>query len=225
MHVRTHTTGIHTRPHIYTPALSPIDEFCMLWSPWVTHRKVWHKKAVWTTTRAGWPSKRSFWAIFFCASPRVTKACKTCLSFGDRLHNRSLNLDGILMLSNSCNLQLFCWLIFKCAESLCNALAIHIRCGLVRSCSQHRGLPSDWPQRQAYQCRATAVPHQSWTFFITLRNCTASHACSPRPAWWNMCSHSSWKYLHDNTVCSDRFKIIKVCSSPYACQPSSIISV
>ena len=28
-----------------------IDEFCMLWLPWATHRKVCHKMAVWTTTR------------------------------------------------------------------------------------------------------------------------------------------------------------------------------
>ena len=57
-----------------------IDEFRMLWLPWATHRKVWHKMEVWTATRAGWPSKRPFCAILFYASPRATKACETRLS-------------------------------------------------------------------------------------------------------------------------------------------------
>ena len=56
-----------------------IDEFRMLWLPWATHRKVWHKMEVWTATRAGWPSKRLFCAILFYASPRATKACETRL--------------------------------------------------------------------------------------------------------------------------------------------------
>ena len=56
-----------------------IDEFRMLWLPWATHRKVWHKMEVWTATRAGWPSKRPFCAILFYASPRATKACETRL--------------------------------------------------------------------------------------------------------------------------------------------------
>ena len=51
----------------------------MLWLPWATHRKVWHKMEVWTATRAGWPSKRPFCAILFYASPRATKACETRL--------------------------------------------------------------------------------------------------------------------------------------------------
>ena len=57
-----------------------IDEFRMPWLPWVTHRKVWYKMAVWTATRAGWPSKRPFCTILLYASPRVTKACETRLS-------------------------------------------------------------------------------------------------------------------------------------------------
>ena len=56
-----------------------IDEFRMLWLPWATHRKVWHKMEVWTATLAGWPSKRPFCAILFYASPRATKACETRL--------------------------------------------------------------------------------------------------------------------------------------------------
>ena len=59
--------------------LAGIDEFRMLWLPWATHRKVWHKMEVWTATRAGWPSKRPFCAILFYASPRATKACETRL--------------------------------------------------------------------------------------------------------------------------------------------------
>ena len=51
----------------------------MLWLPWATHRKVWHKMAVWTATQRGWPSKLPFCAILFYASPRATKACKTRL--------------------------------------------------------------------------------------------------------------------------------------------------
>ena len=65
-----------------TPGL--IDEFRMLWLPWATHRKVWHKMEVWTATRAGWPSKRPFCAILFNASPRATKACETRL-YWDRV--------------------------------------------------------------------------------------------------------------------------------------------
>ena len=34
------------------PTASTIDEFRMLWLPWATHRKVWHKMEVWTATRA-----------------------------------------------------------------------------------------------------------------------------------------------------------------------------
>ena len=56
-----------------------IDEFRMLWLPWATHRKVWHKMAVWTATQRGWPSKLPFCAILFYASPRATKACETRL--------------------------------------------------------------------------------------------------------------------------------------------------
>ena len=51
----------------------------MLWLPWATHRKVWHKMAVWTATQRGWPSKLPFCAILFYASPRATKACETRL--------------------------------------------------------------------------------------------------------------------------------------------------
>ena len=60
-----------------------IDEFRMLWLPWATHRKVWHKMAVWTATQRGWPSKLPFCAILFYASPRATKACETRLLFGE----------------------------------------------------------------------------------------------------------------------------------------------
>ena len=55
----------------------------MLWLPWATHRKVWHKMEVWTATRAGWPSKLPFCAILFYASPRATKACETRLLHHD----------------------------------------------------------------------------------------------------------------------------------------------
>ena len=58
------------------PLRIAIDEFLMLWLPWATHRKLWHKMAVWTATRTGWPSKRPFCAIIFYASPRVTKHAK-----------------------------------------------------------------------------------------------------------------------------------------------------
>ena len=66
-----------------------IDEFRMLWLPWATHRKVWHKMEVWTATRAGWPSKRPFCAILFYVSPRATKACESRL-YIDNLQNYCL---------------------------------------------------------------------------------------------------------------------------------------
>ena len=53
-----------------------IDEVRMPWLPGAMHWKVWHKMGVWTTTRAGRPSKRSFCAILFYALPRETKACE-----------------------------------------------------------------------------------------------------------------------------------------------------
>ena len=46
--------------------IAPIDEFCMHWLPWATHRKVWDKMAVWTATHR-WvaASKRPFCAYTF----------------------------------------------------------------------------------------------------------------------------------------------------------------
>ena len=64
-----------------------IDEFRMLWLPWATHRKVWHKMAVWTATCAWWLSKRPFCAILFYASPRVTIGCET------RLHTVAMSSE------------------------------------------------------------------------------------------------------------------------------------
>ena len=61
-----------------TKALSKVDpstdELRMLWLPWETHRKVWHKMAVWTATCAGWQFKRPFCAMLFFASPRVSQS-------------------------------------------------------------------------------------------------------------------------------------------------------
>ena len=44
-------THVHTRLR-KLPDCTQIDcgEFGMLWLPWATHRKVWHKMAVWTAT-------------------------------------------------------------------------------------------------------------------------------------------------------------------------------
>ena len=68
-------SGVHGR-HGYHNA---IDEFLMLWLPWATRRKEWLKMAIWTATQHGWSSKHPLCAILFYASPRVTKACETCL--------------------------------------------------------------------------------------------------------------------------------------------------
>ena len=45
-----------------------IDKLHMLWLPWATRTKVWHKMAVWTATRAGWSSKRPFCRIPLCVA-------------------------------------------------------------------------------------------------------------------------------------------------------------
>ena len=80
-----------------------IDEFCKLWLPWATHRKVRHKMAVWMATQRGWLSKRPFCAILFYASPWVIKACKTrlCQHTG-RKGSLSLFVFLLMQLSDGC---------------------------------------------------------------------------------------------------------------------------
>ena len=69
-----------------------IDEFCMLWLPWATQRKAWHKMAVWTATQRGWLSKQPFCAILFNVSPTVTKACENS-STGEKIKINAKSLS------------------------------------------------------------------------------------------------------------------------------------
>ena len=75
----SHNSVADLKYHTSANSQTCIDEFRMLWLPWATHRKVWHKMAVWTATQRGWPSKLPFCAILFYVSPRATKACETRL--------------------------------------------------------------------------------------------------------------------------------------------------
>ena len=52
-----------------------------LWSPWATHAPKGTSWRLVVATHSQWPPKQPFCAILFCASPRVTNACETRLSW------------------------------------------------------------------------------------------------------------------------------------------------